>query len=194
MKRVTTPLIVLVLVAAAFALAGCAQWFQDPAKPANDAIAVANKHLTAAASLETSIQTSATQLDALPYTKAGANKGLQLTDSLMATLKDEKTELEGAQAAMDSIAKLDVRDEFKQFARLESTAISTRITLVDTNARLYDALNQLYAGLKSKKSPDPRQLLSVIDQVKSELAGLQDQAVQQAKAASDYFTAHKLGG
>jgi hypothetical protein len=196
MRKMAASLIVALLVASSLALAGCSQWFENPAKPANDAIAVANTHLMKAVSLETTIDTGAAELDTLPYTKAGASQGLQLTAALSTTLASEKSELEAAKAAMDTIADLDVGPEFKQYANLESTAIETRITLTDTSARLYEALDKLYGGLKAKKgaSVDPRQIMIVIGEIKTEIGTLTDQAVQQTKAASDYFTANKLGG
>jgi len=196
MRKIAVPLIVPLLLGACLTLVGCSKWLENPAKPANDAITVANGHLMKAVSLETTIKAGAAELDALPYTKTGATQGLALTASLSDTLASEKKELEAAETAMGSIANLDVAPEFKQYAKLEAAAISTRITMTDTSARLYEALDKLYSARKAKKggSVDPQQVMTVIGQIKTELSGLTDQAVAETKAASDYFIAHKLGG
>jgi hypothetical protein len=194
MRRFQTFVVASLLVVAALSLSGCAKWFENPAKPANDAITLANSHLRQAAAIESRVQTAAAGLDALPYTVGGATQGLSITASLTADLASEKVELEAAKSAIDGILKLDVSAPFKQYAKLEATALATRITMLDTNARLYQAMDQMYKGLKSKSVVDPQQILAVIDQIKQELASLNDQEVQQTKAAADYFTSQKLGG
>jgi hypothetical protein len=194
MKKSQALAVVAVLIGALLALTGCAKWFEDPAKPANAAIAVANAHLKKAAALSSQIASDAVVLDSLPASTHGAAKGLNATAALKVLLASEKTELIAAKTAMDGIAKLEVAAEFKQYAKLESTAISTRVTMTDTNTRLYDALDRFYTALKSKATVDPQQILTVIDQIKQEMAALTEQAVTESKAASDYFTSKKLGG
>jgi hypothetical protein len=195
MRRLQAIALAAVLVVATLALAGCAQWFENPAKGANDAIVRANAHLKKAATIASQVTSDAAALDSIPYTKAGATAALKTSASLKATLASEKTELEAAKAEMDSIAKLDVGAEFKKYATLESAAIATRITMVDANSRLYLAMDQLYTGLKSgKANVDPQQISTVIDSIKSEIASLTYEAAKQDKAAADYFTANTLGG
>lgn len=186
MRRSSVIAVASLLVVAAVSLVGCTNWFEDPAKPANTAISVANVHLKKAAVLETEIQSNATTLASLPATKAGAKRALATTAVLTQKLAAEKVELQAAKTSMDSIAKLDVATKFKKYATLESAAISTHLTLIDSSTRLYAATDQLYTILKSKKaSVDPSPILKVIAQVKSEITTLSDQATTEAKTASD---------
>jgi hypothetical protein len=195
MRKIQAFVLAALLAAASLSLAGCAQWFENPAKPANAAISAANAHLKQAAALESRIQTAATSLESIPYSKHGAAAALKTTAQLKTMLANEKTELQAAKTAMDGIAKMDVAEGFKQYATLESAAIATRITLADTNARLYDAMDRLYAALKSGTLKiDPQQVIAVVNQIKKESGTLTDQARQQSQSAVDYFTKNKLGG
>lgn len=194
MRRSYAIAVALLLVLAATALSACSQWLESPAKPANDAIAVANGHLEKAASLEGEIQTKVKGLESLPYTKDGAAQGLSVTKELRDTISTEKKELASAKEAMDGIAKLEVADNYKKYAQLESKAIDARITMTDTTLRLFDAMDVLYRSLQKKAAGvDTEQVQAVIAQVKQELSDLGTQATDQAKAASDYFTSESLG-
>lgn len=194
MRRTQTLAITALLIAAMFPLAGCSQWLESPAKPANDAIEVANGHLEAAAELEEEVQSTVASLDSLPLTKDGAGQGLEITAELRETIAAERTELESAKAAMDGIAALDVADEYKEYATLESAAIDTRITLTDTTLRLFDAMDVLYTALKKTSSDvEPQQVQTIIAQVKQELEELSTQAADQAQTARDFFRDNRLG-
>jgi hypothetical protein len=196
MRRSRTLALAALLIVSSLSLAGCARWFENPAKPANDAIAVANTHLKKAAVLEAQAQTDAAGLETVSYTKAGAVGALKVTKALKETLAEQKAELVAAKEAMDGIEALEVAPEFKEYAKLQSTAIETRILMADTDARLYAALEKLYAALKAgkKSKVEPDQVLLVIDQVKNEITALAQQATEQTKAATDFFTENRLGG
>lgn len=183
------------MIVTALALAGCSTWFESSAKPANDAIATANVHMKKAMTVGTTVTEAAGQLDAVPYTTAGAAAALKLTGEIRAALASQKSELEAAKAAMDSIATLDVADELKAYAKLEATAIGTRVRVVDLGAKLYTEMEKLYSALNKGKTrvPDTEKTLANIETIKRDITAVSELAAQQAKAASDYFTAEKLG-
>ncbi len=195
MKRSTAALAAAVLVTVALALAGCSSWFESPAKPANEAIAVANQHLKAAVAVESQVASAGASLQSLPYTRAGAKDALVITASVKQSLKTERTELEAAKSAMEGIGKLEVAEMFKQYATLEAAAIDARIALVDGYSRLYDAMDRLYsAQVKTKNNVDTQDTIKAIQQMQQEVSALADTASQAAKSASDYFLSNKLGG
>jgi len=195
MGKLAAVALATLLLMSSLALSGCAKWFENPAKPANDAIAVANSHLKKAATIESQVASDAVALEDVAYTRTGARAALKVTESLRESLTEQKTELEAGKKAMDGIAKLEVADELKQYAKLESAAIDTRIIIVDTQARLYTALARLYNGVvKTGGKTDPQDLLVAIDQIRQEIAGLTEQAAAQTQEAADYFTANSLGG
>ena len=195
MKKTTAAAVAAVLVLTTLALAGCSSWFESPAKPANDAIAVANGHLKKAATIESTVSSSTAALQGVAYTKKGANQAISITGGIKDTLKSERTELEAGKAAMDTISGFDVTATFKQYAKLESAAIDARIALVDANSRLYDAMGRLYSALaKTGNTVDSQETITAIQQMQEEVAALADSAQQAAKAASDFFTSNKLGG
>lgn len=195
MKKTTAAAVAAVLVLTTFALAGCTSWFESPAKPANDAIAVANGHLKTAATIESTVSSSTAALQGVPYTKQGATQAGVIITDIKTTLKSERDELDAAKKAMDSIAGLEVAASFKQYAKLESAAIDARIALVDANSRLYDAMGRLYSALaKTGNTVDSQETITAIQQMQEEVAALADSAQQAAKAASDFFTSNKLGG
>jgi len=195
MKRYPAVALATLLVVTSFALAGCAKWFEDPAKPANAAIAVANGHLKKAAATESEVTSSAVTLEDVAYTRRGARAALKTTKALKTLLAEQKTELMAGKAAMDGIAKLEVSDELKQYAKLESLAIDTRMTIVDTQTRLYDALERLYTAVEKRGAKtDPQDLMTAIAQIRREIVSLTEQAAEETKAAADYFTKNGLGG
>lgn len=196
MRRISAAAVAASLIVCALALAGCSTWFESPAKPANDAITTANVHLKKAVEAGSSVSDAAGRLEAIPYTTAGAAEALKLTAEIKADLASQRAELEAAKAAMDSIVKLDVAEEFKAYARLESTALQTRAQVVDLGTKLYAEMDKLYTVLRKGKSrvPDTQGILDGIDAIRRDITAMSELAAQQAKAASDYFTAHKLGG
>jgi hypothetical protein len=195
MKKSTAAAMAAVLVFATLALAGCTSWFESPAKPANDAIGVANTHLKKASTIESQIASGTAELQNVAYNKAGATHALEIISDISATLTSERTELLAAKAAMDGIAKLEVTQAFKDYAKLESAAIDARVALVDANSRLYAAMGTLYSALsKTGNTVDSQETIKAVQQMQEEVAALADSASQAAKAASDYFTTNKLGG
>lgn len=195
MRKSHVPVTAALLVVALLVLAGCSSWLESPTKPANDAIEQANGRLEKAASYEEDVRSRVASLDELPATAEGAAQGLEVIAGLRETIATEKAELVAAKQAMDSIAKMKVADEYKQYAKLESGAIDTRVTMTDTTLRLFDAMDVLYGSIKDKKSDmDPEQIQVVVDQVKQELADLGKQAEKEAQAARDFFDASDLGG
>lgn len=198
MRRISAAAMAALLIALALALTltGCSSWLESPAKPANDAITTANDHLKKAVKAGTSVSDAAARLESIPYTTAGAAEALKLTAEIKADLTSQKAELEAAKAAMDSIVKLDVAEEFKAYARLESTALQTRAQVVDLGTKLYTEMDKLYTILRKGKSrvPDTQGILDGIDMIRRDMTAVSELAAQQATAAADYFTAHKLGG
>ena len=196
MRRTPAAAAATLLIACALALAGCSTWFDSPAKPANDAIAAANGHMKKAVTAGTAVSEAATRLESVPYTAAGAKDALELTTQIRADLTKQKSELEAAKAAMDSIAKLEVSAELKSYAELEATAVETRARLVDLGTDLYTEMDKLYSALSKGKAsvPDTQKILDRIETIKRDITAVSELAAQQAKAASDYFTAQKLGG
>jgi hypothetical protein len=195
MRKSTAVAAAACMVLVALATAGCTTWFESPAKPANDAIAVANTHLKQASTLESQVASGGAALQVVPYTKAGAKNALKITAAVTASLTSEREELLAAKAAMDGIAKLDVTATFKQYAKLEAAAIEARIALVDADSRLYAGMDRLYSALTTASNTvDKTDLTTAIQQMQAEVSALTDSASAAAKAASDYFTANKLGG
>ena len=195
MKKLTAVATAAVLVFATLALAGCTSWFESPAKPANDAIAVANQHLKKASSVESEIASGTAALQNVAYTKTGAKNALRVISGITAALTSERTELLAAKAAMDGIAKLDVTASFKEYAKLESAAIDARIAFVDANSRLYAGMNALYTALvRTGNTVDSQDTITAIQQMQKEVSALADSASQAAKTAADFFTTNKLGG
>lgn len=195
MRKSTAAAAAASLIIAAAVLSGCTSWFQAPAAPANGAITTANEHLKKAASLEQTVTAAAAFLQNVPYTKAGAKNALKLTGAITKTLKSERGELVAAKAAIDGIAKLEVDEALKQYAQLESASIDARIALADAEARLYNAFDRLYTSLSGAgPAVDNQEISTAIQLMQQEVTALGETAAAAAKAASDFFTANKLGG
>lgn len=195
MKKSLTAALAAALVIGSLSLVGCSTWLESPAKPANDAIAVANTHLKSAATIEDEVSTKGSTLQSLPYTKEGAKQAGTIITAVKGSLASERTELEAAKKAMDGIAKLEVDAPFKQYAKLESAAIDARIALVDGQSRLYDAMDRLYSALaKTSKTTDMQETITAIQGMQEEVAALADSAAQAAQTAADFFSSNKLGG
>jgi len=196
MSKTTAALSAALLLVGALALTGCASWLDSPNKPANDAIAVANTHLKKAATAGASVTEGASSLDAIPYTKAGAASALVATAKLKTDLATQKAELEAAKAAMDSIAAMEVSAELKEYAKLESAALATQVQTVDLGTKLYAEMDKLYSALEKGQTTaiDTQRILDGVATIKRDITAVSELAAQQSKAATDYFTAQKLGG
>ncbi len=196
MRRIPAAASAVLLLALALALAGCSSWFENPNKPANDVIAAANAHLAKATAAGTLVTDAASGLDAIPYTKDGAVGALQITAKIGSDLETQKSELAAAKTAMDSIAAMEVAAGLKQYAKLESTSLETRIKAVDLGTKLYTQMDTFYAALQQGKTTavDTQKILDGIETTKRDITALSELAAQQSQAASDYFTAQKLGG
>jgi glycyl-tRNA synthetase beta subunit len=195
MKKTTTVTAAAALVFATLLMAGCTSWFESPAKPANDAIAIANTHLKKAAALESEVASASAALQQLPYTTAGAKQAVKITAAATKALTSERKELDAAKAAMDGIAKLEVSEPFKQYARFESAAIDARVVLVDAESRLYNAMDLLYTALsKSSSNVDVQEMATAIEQMRQQVTTFADEAAKAAAAAADFFAANRLGG
>jgi hypothetical protein len=196
MRRTPTNALAVAVLSIALALAGCASWFESPNKPANEAIIVANSHLTKAAAAGKSVSDAAPGLDSVPYTKKGATTALEITAKIKSDLATEKEELTAAKSATDSIAKMEVGEELKKYAALESTALETRIKVVDLGVKLYAQMDKFYVALQTGKTTtvDAQKILDGVETIERDITALSELAAQQSQAASDYFTAQKLGG
>jgi len=196
MRKTPAALLAALSIAGMLVLAGCASWLESPNKPANDAIALANTHLKKATTAGAAVTEGASALDAIPYTKAGAASALDVTAKIKADLATQKDELTAAKAAMDSIAAMEVSAELKQYAKLESAALATRVKAVDLGAKLYTEMDKLYAALSkgTTTSVDTQKILEGVDTIKRDVTAVSELAAQQSQAATDYFTAQKLGG
>lgn len=196
MRRIPAAAMAALLLVCALALAGCSTWFESSAKPANDAIATANANMKKAMTAGATVSAAATRLEAIPYTAAGASDALELTSEIKSDLASQKTELEAAKAAMDSIAKLEVADKLKAYARLESAALGTRVRVVDLGTKLYTEMERLYSTYSEGKAEatGTQEILTGIESIRRDITAVSELAAQQSKAASDYFTAQKLGG
>lgn len=193
MRRFPAAAVAALTIACALALAGCSTWFASSAQPANDAITTANGHMKKAVTAGTSVSDAATRLESTPYTTEGLASALDLTKTIKSDLASQRAELEVAKAAMDSIAKFDVAEELKAYAKLESAAIATRVRVVDLGTRLYTEMGRLYTALGKGKT-DTQTISDGIETIKRDIIAVAELATQQSKAASDYFTAHNLGG
>ena len=196
MRKIHAATLAALMFAGTFALAGCASWLESPNKPANDAIVVANTHLQKATTAGAAVTQGSGSLDAISYTKAGAASALDVTAKIKADLATQKDELTAAKAAMDSIAAMEVSAELKQYAKLESAALATRVRAVDLGAKLYTEMDKFYTALKTGKttSLDTQKILEGVDTIKRDVTAASELAAQQSQAATDYFTAQKLGG
>lgn len=196
MRKTPAALLAALSIAGMLVLAGCASWLESPNKPANDAIALANTHLKKATTAGAAVTEGAGSLDAIPYTKAGAASALDVTAKIKADLATQKDELVAAKAAMDSIAAMEVAAELKQYAKLESAALATRMKAVDLGAKLYTEMDKLYAALSkgTTTSVDTQKILEGVDTIKRDVTAVSELAAQQSQAATDYFTAQQLGG
>lgn len=196
MRRIPAAALAALLIVIMLALAGCSSWFSNPSRPANDAIATANAHLKKAAASGQAVSEAASGLDSTPYTKEGASSALQITAKVREDLATQKSELAAAKAAMDSIAAMDVSTGLKEYAKLESTAIATRVKVTDLGTKLYAETDKLYEALQvSELTPEQTQkLLDGVETIKRDITAVSEMAAQQSQAASDYFIAQKLGG
>ena len=91
---------------------------------------------------------------------------------------------------------MEVSAELKQYAKLESAALATRVKAVDLGAKLYTEMDKLYAALSkgTTTSVDTQKILEGVDTIKRDVTAVSELAAQQSQAATDYFTAQKLGG
>jgi hypothetical protein len=196
MRRIPAAALAAVLLSTTLALAGCASWFESPNKPANDAITVANAHLTKASAAGKAVTDAAPGLDAVPYTKKGATSALEITAKIKADLATEKEELTAAKSAMDSIAAMEVSEELKKYAALESTALDSQIKVVDLGVKLYAQMDKFYVALQKGKTTtvDAQRILDGVETIERDITALSELAAQQSQAATDYFTEQKLGG
>jgi hypothetical protein len=196
MRRIPAVAFATSLVVALLALAGCSSWFESPNKPANDAIAVANTHLKKATQSGAAVVTSADSLASIPFTKEGAASALALTARIKADLASQTAELTAAKQAMDSIAAMKVSADLKTYASLESTAIATRVRVVEMEGQLYSEMDKLYTARQqgATTSVDTQNILASIDSLKLDITAVTELAAQAAQTASDYFTTKKLGG
>lgn len=196
MRRIPAAAFAAVLLSATLALAGCASWLESPNKPANDAITVANAHLTKASAAGKSVTDAGPGLDAIPYTKKGATSALEITAKIKADLATGKEELTAAKSAMDSIAKMDVSEELKTYASMESTALASQIKVVDLGVDLYVQMDKFYVALQNGKTTtvDAQKILDGVETTKRDITALSELTAQQLQAASDYFDEQKLGG
>lgn len=196
MRKSPAAAVAALLIVFSLALAGCSTWFENPAKPANDAITTANTHMKKAMAAGALVTDAAGLLESIPYTTAGTKQALELTAKIKNDLAIEKTEFEAAKAAMDSIAALEVDEEYKAYAKLESTAIGTRVRVVELGVKLYAEMDKLYVAVSKGKtgSPEMQQIVDGIDAVKRDITAVSELAAQQSQAALDYFNTKKLGG
>lgn len=196
MSRALRVALTVLVISAAAAVSGCRGWFLDPAAPANKAITTANTHLQKAAAADALVKQLGEELNAIPYTSDGAAQGLALTVRLKDALAEEKTELLAAKAPLDELTTLDVKPEFKQYARLEARSIETRIRITDEGTALYTEMDKLYSALRSGKTQgaDSEKVIEEIGVIQERITVLSQEAAEQAQEASDYFTSKKLGG
>jgi hypothetical protein len=196
MRKSPAAALAVLLIVTSLAIAGCSSWLESPNKPANDAIAVANGHLKKAATVGAAVTESALSLDSIPYAKNGAASALALTAKLKTDLATQKAELEAAKAAMDSLAAMEVSEELKQYAKLESAALAARVKAVDLGTQLYGEMDKFYTALAKGKTTavDTQRILDGVETIKRDITAVSELAAQQSKAASDYFTAQELGG
>lgn len=190
---------VLAISIAALALAGCGQQaglFSDPVQAANSAIQEANTSLKAAADSETKVQKLATEMASLPPTRDGARKALDLVAQMRAEIAPQKAALEAAKTALAGIKSLEVKAELKKYADLETKSIDTRLTVLKESASLYDQLDLMYTAVRdgTLTSELSRKIAVDRDTAANNVAAMSDQAVEESKAASDYFEVQNLGG
>ena len=195
MRRTPAAALTVFLIVALLTLTGCSTWFDSRAKPANEAISIANTHLQKATAAGSAVTSSALELGSVPYTMGGFASAIGLTTQIEKDLATQKAELGSAKAAIDSITAMDVSPELKAYASLESTAIATRVKAVDLNTELYNEMNMLFsARSKGAKTVEYQPILTRIDEIKTELGTVSQQAAQQVQAAADYFSSKRLGG
>lgn len=196
MRKSPAALLAALSIAGMLVLAGCSSWFESPNKPANDAITAANTHLKQSTAAGASVTEGASSLDAIPYTQAGAASALDVTAKIKSDLTTQKEELIAAKSAMDSIAAMEVSAELKQYAKLESAALDTRVKSVDLGAKLYTEMDKFYTALGkgATTSVDTQKILDGVETIKRDVTAVSELAAQQSQAATDYFTAQKLGG
>lgn len=194
-----TLMTVLAISVAALALAGCGQQaglFSDPVQAANTAIQEANTNLKTAADSETKVQKLATEMASLPPTRDGAKKALDLVAQMRAEIAPQKAALEAAKNALAGIKSLEVKAELKRYADLETKSIDTRLTVLKESASLYDQLDLMYSAVRdgTLTSELSRKIAVDRDTAANNVAAMSDQAVEESKAASDYFEMQNLGG
>ena len=182
----------LVLLAFALLSAACT----NPTAQADAAISSVNGHLKAAASSEAKVKDLTAQVGAVPYTKAGALQALDIIAQMQSELNTQRTELSAAQRTLRSALALKIKPELKTYIGLEATAIGTRIKLVDAGLVLYGETGRMYRAIRDGRATNVaiNNLTAEMDATTSQIETLTQQAATQTQAASDYFTAHKLGG
>jgi hypothetical protein len=154
-----------------------------------------NGHLQKAVAVDAQVQSDALRLSKVPYSRYGAKQAGKMAAALRAQLATEKVELQAARQALASVAGLDLKADFKQYALLEIAAIDTRIKIADQGAALYAETAKVYAAVVNKHAGSTAisAPTAQIDAIGSQIASLTAQASAQSKAASDYFQAHNLG-
>lgn len=199
MKKNLALALAALVTASALALAGCSQVgavFHDPVQDANRAIQDANAQLKSAADSEAKVQKLAVDMAALPPTPDGAKQALDVVAQMRAELDPQRAALEAAKKSLSGIASLDVKPELKKYAELELKSIGTRLLVLKESAALYDQLVLMYTAVRdgTLTAKLSKQISVDRDTAANNVAALTDQAVEESKAASDYFDLQDLGG
>lgn len=195
MKKSGALALAAVMILSALAVSGCGL-LKNPMDDANAAVKLANDNLAKASSQSEGIQALAQQLNNVDATPEGAAKALGITAQLRAALEAQKKSLEAAKKALAAVGALEVKPEFKEYAKLESAAIDARVAIVDANLKLYVEMDKMYTAIRDKKTSNTKtqEILGAIDTITNDITGLTAEAQVRADAASKFFEDKKLGG
>lgn len=196
MKKTLATSVAVLLLVSAVVLSGCAEWFKDPTVDANKAINKANASYKKFTELDAQRQQIALGLDTLAPTKDGAAQGLAITAQLRELLPQETAALDAAAASLKPIQALKVRDEMKQYAKLEVKRFEALSKCVAKMAEIYAEDDRVYTAMRDgTNTPEATEAsITRITTLQDELTALREAAATAGQTAADYFTKNKLGG
>lgn len=180
--------LVLALIAVSVAAVGCGGQIDE----ANAAIDAANAKVTEYNKLDGELTALMDEAGALGSEDADFKRGVELADEIIAKLAEQDATIEACKAEYDKIGALDVDDEVKQYAKMQTEAANKQLEASALFKALAEDMRELNSQVVSGKATEKstNDLADAIDAKLQELDTLSAEIEELEKAASDYYDAN----